>query len=603
MRIQGTSGPDTLRETSFKGDTLVGGAGNDTYHAWASSWWDPGFPEYGIPGTSVYYRTDVVEWSGGGIDTVVYHIGINNIVVNGPTELAYVERIQLVNQWASTTSYRVNFTLNLGDAAHVVTGSNAFETIHGGGGNDSLSGGAGDDKLSGGAGDDSLVGGSGGDTLDGGSGVDRLAGGLGSDTYVAAPGDMIVEYAGEGTDTVSVRATYTLTAANVENIAIAADGRIDVTGNAAANMIFPGPGSNLLNGGAGLDTVSYANTTGSGVVASLSTGRASGVSGNDTLAAVENLVGTSWADTLTGNASANRLAGGAGNDSLVGGGGSDALLGDAGNDTLNGGAGVDTLTGGAGSDRYVVDAATDRIVEDRRVAGADVVDSLVSYTLPSGVEELVLGGSANVRGGGNAGDNTLRGNSGHNVLSGGDGRDWLTGGDGNDTLVGGLGTDSLTGGAGADQFRYDNVASSGTSVGGWSPDVLLDFLGGTDRIDLSAIDARPAEAGDQPFVYGDLSYNATTGMFGADVGGDGSFEFIIQIGLGSIRHRCNSATSCCEAPPGPPGRYGFAGPGQAALRWSPNAAYMRPSSVGVPSRLNSREVRSRSFGFSLLNQA
>jgi hypothetical protein len=41
MRIQGTSGLDTLREASFQGDTLVGGAGNDPHHAWVTSWWNP----------------------------------------------------------------------------------------------------------------------------------------------------------------------------------------------------------------------------------------------------------------------------------------------------------------------------------------------------------------------------------------------------------------------------------------------------------------------------------------------------------------------------------------------------------------------------------
>jgi Ca2+-binding RTX toxin-like protein len=42
----------------------------------------------------------------------------------------------------------------------------------------------------------------GNDTLDGGAGNDSLIGGLGDDTYVLETGDVIVELAGQGSDTV-----------------------------------------------------------------------------------------------------------------------------------------------------------------------------------------------------------------------------------------------------------------------------------------------------------------------------------------------------------------------------------------------------------------
>lgn len=77
-----------------------------------------------------------------------------------------------------------------------------------------------------------------------------------------------------------------------------------------------------MDGGGGSDTVSYAQWQ-RAVSASL-------VSGSDdlgsTLAGIENLVGSGWADRLTGNGGGNRLDGGAGDDLLVGGGGNDVYV-------------------------------------------------------------------------------------------------------------------------------------------------------------------------------------------------------------------------------------------------------------------------------------
>ena len=85
-----------------------------------------------------------------------------------------------------------------------------------------------------------------------------------------------------------------------------------------------------------------------------------------------------------------------------------------------------------------------------------------------------------------AGNDTLFGNAAANLLEGGAGNDRIDGGGGNDTLIGGRGTDTLTGGAGADIFQFLSNADSGVGLG---RDLITDFEQGSDKIDLSALEA------------------------------------------------------------------------------------------------------------------
>ncbi|MBV7477905.1 calcium-binding protein [Pseudomonas sp. PDM31] len=212
-----------------------------------------------------------------------------------------------------------------------------------------IDGGAGNDTLTGGRANDHLNGGLGNDSLNGAAGADRLIGGDGSDRYyVDNAGDVVSETnavtSTGGVDTVySSLGAYTL-GSNVENLRLLSTGVANGTGNSLNNVIDAGAGNNILNGGAGIDTLSYAYAT-AAVTANLAltTAQATGGSGSDTLLNFENLTGSSYHDKLTGNALANTLTGGAGNDILTGG---------AGNDLLIGGTGLDKLYGGAGADKF-----------------------------------------------------------------------------------------------------------------------------------------------------------------------------------------------------------------------------------------------------------
>lgn len=155
-----------------------------------------------------------------------------------------------------------------------------------------------------------LDGGAGNDILNGGANTNHLVGGAGDDIYkVNGTGDVVIEDANKGSDTVySYIDSYTLTD-NVENLRLMGDGQIG-NGNALDNVIRGSEGGDTIHGMAGDDKIS-------------------GLGGNDTI------YGDDGADTIYGNE---------GNDTIYGG---------AGDDRIEGGAGTDTLYGGAGSDIFI----------------------------------------------------------------------------------------------------------------------------------------------------------------------------------------------------------------------------------------------------------
>jgi hypothetical protein len=100
-----------------------------------------------------------------------------------------------------------------------------------------------------------LTGNAGNNVLDGGAGADQMIGGLGDDTYVVDnAGDVIVENANGGTDTVLASVSWTL-GANLENLTLTGSSAIGGTGNGLANTLIGNAGNNVLDGGAGSDTL------------------------------------------------------------------------------------------------------------------------------------------------------------------------------------------------------------------------------------------------------------------------------------------------------------------------------------------------------------
>lgn len=140
-------------------------------------------------------------------------------------------------------------------------------------------------------------------------------------------------------------------------------------GGEGNDKLFGGADGDSLDGEAGRDTASFVGSR-AAVVASLAAGAATG-EGSDSVAGVENLVGSGLGDDLGGSGVNNSLMGGEGADSLRGGAGKDALVGGGAADGLHGEEGADRLDsrdGVEGNDRLDGGTEADACATDAREA-------------------------------------------------------------------------------------------------------------------------------------------------------------------------------------------------------------------------------------------
>jgi glycerophosphoryl diester phosphodiesterase len=429
--INGTSGNNSLTATTNP-DRILGNGGNDTITSTVANAGQNDLFDGGI-------GTDTLVISGGTASTAVT-LNVANIA-NTSNQLSGISGL-VVQNFESFNFANFLGTLN-------ATGSTGNDTITAGAGND---------------------------TLDGGAGTNTLRGGVGDDTYIISTlTNTITEAADAGIDTVRSSVTYTL-ATNVENLVLTGTTDLNGTGNTLNNTLTGNIGNNILNGGAGTDTL--IGGTGNDTYIVDNTG--------DVITEAESqgtdLVQSSVTYTLSDNVERLTLTGGD-NINAIGNGLSNTLTGNTGNNTLDGGLGTDTLIGGAGNDTYVVDNIGD-VVTEAANQGTDLVQSSVTYTLATNVENLTLTGTSNINGTGNSLNNTITGNSGDNTLNGGAGNDTLVGDTGNDTLIGGLGNDSLVGGIGNDTYLFSITTTSlGTDT------ITEAVVGGQDTIDFTGTTA------------------------------------------------------------------------------------------------------------------
>ncbi len=370
--LVGGAGNDVLDGGSNL-DTLVGGTGDDTFV---------------VADTTNFQIDRISEAAGEGRDTILASRNVNLATLGNASGLPLeIEVIQVTR----TTTTQV------------------------------IGNGTADQTLIGNVGDDDLRSGGGGDST--------LVGGAGNDTYFAVGGDVLVESAGQGVDSV-----FFNQATNGNAFTLAAEFE-----NLSANNASPAASA-----------------------------------------------------VLTGNAADNTIAGLNADDTLFGLGGADVLNGGAGDDTLLGGAGADTMEGSTGNDFFSVDNAADLAVE-LAGQGTDRIDSTVSYALGAGqsIETLQLLGTDNINATGNELANTLIGNSGHNAFSGGAGTDELTGLSGNDAFVYALGNgvDRISDFTNAGLALGDFIVLDDTGITSFAQLLpLITDVGGSCQIQFNAND-------------------------------------------------------------------------------------------------------------------
>lgn len=415
-RLEGGDGNDTL-DGGAGADLLIGGLGNDTYIidsyddvvaeqigggtdliSTSLESYTLGANVEGISYTGTqafvgYGNSDKNTFSGGsGSETFYGYDGADKFNGSLGADTYYGgEGNDYVDYSKAATAITVNLTtnINLGDTA---AGDLLYSIENMGASNygDMLTGNEFANTIYGRGGADTIYGMDGNDVLDGGAGADTLVGGTGDDTYIIDDvGDVVNELADEGTDSVKTNLdNYSLTS-NVENLTHTSTRTFTGTGNSLDNIItggaaadhlmgmdgndrlIGGGGADILDGGQGIDTVDYSDSL-YGISVNLAGGK--GVGGDaqgDELIAIENIVGTRYADRIIGNASDNAVYGGGGDDVITGGGGNDFADGGSGNDTF--------VLGGAFSDYGFAIVDGQLHINDIRQDSPDGADIIVGF--------------------------------------------------------------------------------------------------------------------------------------------------------------------------------------------------------------------------------
>ncbi|MEJ6486264.1 Calx-beta domain-containing protein [Nostoc punctiforme UO1] len=336
-QITGNSGSNTLNGKAGD-DTMSGGLSNDIYI---------------VDSIGDVITENADEGTDSVNSSITYTLtdNVERLTLTGTTDI-------------NGTGNELNNTITGNSGNNILTGGGGNDSLNGGTGNDTLIGGVGDDNLLGGVGNDTytvdssrdvviensnqgtdsviasisytlrnnvewltlngttdingtgnslnnsitgnsgnntLTGNNGNDTLNGGDGNDTMLGGVGNDTYIIdSLGDVVIESANQGTDSVTASITYTL-GNNVERLTLTGTANIDGTGNSLNNTITGNSGNNLLKG----------------------------LGGND---------------ILVGGDGNDILVGGAGNDLLTGGNGTDQFLFSSSVAFTTSSFGVDTIT-------------------------------------------------------------------------------------------------------------------------------------------------------------------------------------------------------------------------------------------------------------------
>lgn len=310
--LEGGAGNDLLNggASDVASDTLIGGAGSDTYYIYSDG------------------GNDVINDQGlaSDIDTVIVPYNISSYTL--PTNIE-------------------NGTIDTGTQASSLNGNTSNNVLTGNDGTNTLNGGVGNDTINSGIGNDLIIGGAGNDSINGGTGTDTASySGISTSVNVNL-GISTAQNTGSSTGTDVLVSIENVAGGNAADTLTGNTGNNSLDGGLGNDSLNGGAGNDTLNGGSGTDTANYSNVTANVAVnLNITTAQNTGGAGSDVITNIENVVGGNGSDTLTGNSASNTESGGAGND------------------TINGSTGTDTLSGGAGTDTFVLDNTSKDTISD-----------------------------------------------------------------------------------------------------------------------------------------------------------------------------------------------------------------------------------------------
>ncbi|WP_353427884.1 hypothetical protein NHB34_01870 [Polynucleobacter sp. MWH-UH19D] len=398
------------------GDTLYGGAGNDTLNGYyGNDYLDGGTGTdvlKGWEGNDTYVidnAGDIVNETSG-IDTIITSLGALDL---RNSQYAGVENLTSISAAGSAS------------------------TLYGNSGNNVIIGGAGND------------------TIDGVSGIDTLIGGAGNDTIIWHSLSGSVD-GGDGADLLQLAPDWNINSlnltnasiSNVENVLYSGANSFTLTGNSGNNTLTTGSGNDTLDGGLGNDTLignagndTYVMTFGANTVTTNGVDTLVTTGGSDTFIDYSgastlkvNPTGTAATFTFTergtdGNIYTRTYADSFGKQLLS----TQTLIGNFANEGTQVTIGVNgyTTLGSNGSQTYKTYT---------EVAGNTVYSYNANYNQ----------------------NNLLIGSIYSDTMTGGAGSDWIEGGSGNDTIFASGGYDRVDGGLGNDFISYyalDNLSA------------------------------------------------------------------------------------------------------------------------------------------------
>lgn len=336
---------------------------------------------------------------------------------------------------------------------------------------------------------------------------------------------------------------------NLDASQVHASNKINLTGNAAANILTGNAADNILTGGGGIDTLiggdgndtyifdtflpealNPAEGEMDNVVEDFAGGidtiivtfshRAFGpVTFDMTRAEYQNIENITIKGAGYFNINGNNL-----DNHLIGNASTNYLRGGDGNDTLDGGAGIDILEGGMGDDIYIVDNALDQIID---IGGNDTIritTAAAANKIWGNIEVIEYVGKAGAY---------LKGSDNNNVIKGGVGADEIDGGLGADDMWGGKGNDVYIIEDANDTVNEHDNEGMDTVRSGISFDLSVN---GANVENLVLTGASPIDGTGNALanvITGNDQNNVLEGKGGADTlsGGLGDDTYIVNIAI------------------------------------------------------------------------